>query len=141
MLRILGDLALATLRLSTDQHLAAQSRSALALARDRVRTGYGPPLDADRAEIELLRLEQQVAADQGDVLTAQATCAEIWECAAPASPARTKPGAFASWTERADPSQALLLRFRLGCGPICAPRQSASRSAGRGTSSASPVAA
>lgn len=118
LLRILGDLALATLRLSTDQHLAAQSRSALALARDRVRTGYGPPLDADRAEIELLRLEQQVAADQGDVLTAQATCAEIlgMRCARFTSEDEAR-RFLASWTERADPSQAPLRDLQIGRRP------------------------
>lgn len=107
LLRILGDLALATLRLTTDQHLAAQSRSALALARDRVRTGYGPPLDADRAEIELLRLEQQIAADQGDVLTAQATCAEIlgMRCARFVGEEEARQF-LTSWSERADPSAA-----------------------------------
>lgn len=118
LLRILGDLALATLRLSTDQHLAAQSRSALALARDRVRTGYGPPLDADRAEIELLRLEQQVAADQGDVLTAQATCAEIlgMRCARFTSEDEAR-RFLASWTERADPSQAPPRDLQIGLRP------------------------
>jgi len=118
LLRILGDLALATLRLSTDQHLAAQSRSALALARDRVRTGYGPPLDADRAEIELLRLEQQVAADQGDVLTAQATCAEIlgMRCARFTSEDEAR-RFLASWAERADPSQAPLRDLQIGLRP------------------------
>lgn len=87
LLRLLGDVALATLRMGADRHLAQQSRSALTLARDRVRTGYGPPLDADRAEIELLRLEQQVAADQGDLLAAQAACAQLlgMRCAAFAS--------------------------------------------------------
>jgi cobalt-zinc-cadmium efflux system outer membrane protein len=76
LLRTLGDLATATLRLAADQRLTVQARASLALARDRVRTGFGPPLDADRAEIELLRLEQQVAADQGEILVAQAACAE-----------------------------------------------------------------
>ncbi len=77
LLRSLGDLAIASLRQSADVRLVTQSRSALALARDRVRTGFGPPLDADRAEIELLRLEQQVAADQGDILAAQAMCGQF----------------------------------------------------------------
>jgi cobalt-zinc-cadmium efflux system outer membrane protein len=76
LLRALGDMAGATLRLGADQHLAAQARGALSVARERVRTGFGPPLDGDRAEIELMRLEQQVAADQADLLAAQATCAE-----------------------------------------------------------------
>lgn len=118
LLRILGDLALATLRLSTDQHLAAQSRSALALARDRVRTGYGPPLDEARAEIELLRLEQQVAADQGDVLTAQATCAEIlgMRCARFTSEEEAR-RFLASWTERADPCQAPPRDLQIGLRP------------------------
>ncbi len=114
LLRTLGDLAVATLRFSTDQHLAAQSRSALALARDRVRTGYGPPLDADRAEIEVLRLEQQVAADLGDLLTAQASCAEIlgMPCARFASEDDAR-RFLASWTQRAVPSSALPPDLRL----------------------------
>lgn len=76
LLRTLGDLATATLRLVADQRLTVLARASLGLARDRVRTGFGPPLDADRAEIELLRLEQQVAAHQGEILAAQAACAE-----------------------------------------------------------------
>lgn len=77
LLRTLGDLAVASLRLSADLRLTAQSKAALQLARERVKTGFGPPLDADRAEIELLRLEQQIAADQGDILTAQAACGQF----------------------------------------------------------------
>lgn len=77
LLRTLGDMATAILRLSANQRLAVQSRGALHIARERVRTGFGPPLDADRAEIELLRIEQQVAADQGDLLAAQAACASV----------------------------------------------------------------
>jgi cobalt-zinc-cadmium efflux system outer membrane protein len=118
LLRILGDLALATLRLTTDQHLAAQSRSALALARDRVRTGYGPPLDSDRAEIEVLRLEQQVAADQGDVLTAQATCAEILGMRCARFGGEDEARRFlASWTDRADPSGTARPELRVGERP------------------------
>lgn len=75
-LRTLGELATATLRLAADQRLTAQARGAFTLARDRVRTGFGTPLDGDRAEMEFLRLEQQVAADQGELLAIQAACAE-----------------------------------------------------------------
>lgn len=77
LLRTLGDLATATLRMAADSHLLAQARNALTVARERVRTGFGPPLDGDRAEIEQLRIEQQVAADLGDILAAKAACAEI----------------------------------------------------------------
>lgn len=77
LLRAVGDLAVATLRFAADQRLTLQARQSLDLARERVKTGFGPPLDADRAEIELLRLEQQVSADQGDILSAQAACAEL----------------------------------------------------------------
>lgn len=76
LLRALGDMATATLRYGADQHLLLQARGALGVARERVRTGFGPPLDGDRAEIELMRLEQQVAADQAEILAAQAACAE-----------------------------------------------------------------
>jgi outer membrane protein TolC len=107
LLRTLGDLAVATLRLSSDQHLAAQSGSALALARDRVRTGYGPVLDADRAEIEVLRLEQQVAAHLGHLLTAQASCAEILGMPCARFDNQDDARCFlASWTQRAVPSSA-----------------------------------
>lgn len=75
LLRALGDMATATLRYGADQHLLLQARGALLVARERVRTGFGPPLDGDRAEIELMRLEQQVAADQAEILAAQAACA------------------------------------------------------------------
>lgn len=77
LLRTLGDLAVAALRLGTDLRLAVQTKASLTLARERVRTGFGPPIDADRAEIEHLRIEQQVFADRGDILLAQAACSEI----------------------------------------------------------------
>jgi cobalt-zinc-cadmium efflux system outer membrane protein len=77
LLRTLGAMAVASLQLSADQGLAAKAHEALGLARDRVRTGYSPPIDADRAEIEALRLDQLVLADQGRIQAAQADCAAL----------------------------------------------------------------
>lgn len=103
LLRTLGDLATATLRLAADQRLTVQARAALTLARDRVRTGFGPPLDGDRAEIEVLRLEQQVAADQGEILAAQAACAEQVGIHCEPFPGDGEARRFlASWLARAD---------------------------------------
>lgn len=77
LLRALGVMAVAGLQLSADQGLAAKAHEALGLARDRVRTGFSPPIDADRAEIEALRLDQLVIADQGRIQAAQADCAAL----------------------------------------------------------------
>lgn len=111
LLRTLGDLATATLRLVADQRLTVQARASLVLARDRVRTGFGPPLDADRAEIEVLRLEQQIAADQGEILAAQAACAE--QVGAPCEPFVSDQEArrfLAAWLARAEQTPAALER-------------------------------
>ncbi len=103
LLRTLGDLAVATLRLAADLRLTAQSRSALVLARERVKTGFGPPLDADRAEIEVLRLEQQLAADQGDILTAEAMCGQFIGRRCASFPDEQEARKFlAHWTVRAE---------------------------------------
>ena len=90
----LGDLAVASLRLSADLRLTAQSKRRFSLHASGVKTGFGPPLDADRAEIELLRLEQQIAADQGDILTAQAACDSLSAAAAPHFPMSKRPASF-----------------------------------------------
>lgn len=101
LLRILGDLAVVTLRLEADVRLSVQAKSALSLAKDRVRTGFGPPLDADRAEMEVLRLEQQVSADQGELLAAQAACAEHVGVACGAFPDDAEARRFlAVWLQR-----------------------------------------
>lgn len=106
LLRTLGDLATATLRLAADQRLTVQARASLTLARDRVRTGFGPPLDGDRAEIEVLRLEQQVAADQGEILAAQAACAEHVGIHCEPFPSDGEARRFlAAWLARADEFQ------------------------------------
>lgn len=103
LLRALGDLAVASLRLAADLRLTAQSKAALQLARERVKTGFGPPLDADRAEIELLRLEQQLAADQGDILTAQAACGQFVGSRCAAFPDEQEARKFlARWITRAE---------------------------------------
>lgn len=103
LLRTLGDLATAGLRLVADQRLTVQARASLTLARDRVRTGFGPPLDADRAEIEVLRLEQQVAADQGEILAIQAACAEQVGIHCEPFPSDLEARRFfAAWLARAD---------------------------------------
>lgn len=74
--RVLGALAVTALRLDAKRGLAEQAREALRIAQIRVESGYNAPLDASRAEIEQLRLEEQTLALEGELTAALASCAE-----------------------------------------------------------------
>jgi outer membrane protein, heavy metal efflux system len=74
--RVLGMLAVTALRLDAKHGLAEQARDALRIAQIRVESGYNAPLDASRAEIEQLRLEEQTLALEGELAAALASCAE-----------------------------------------------------------------
>ncbi len=75
--RVLGELASASLRIEATRGLLEQARSALGMAGSRVSSGYSAPLEADRAEIDVFRLEEKIHAGQGELMTELARCAEL----------------------------------------------------------------
>src|SRR2546425_88406 len=69
--------AVATLRADGAQALRAEARNSLKLARDRLSAGFGSPLDVDRAEIDLYRIDELVMADEGEQQLQLAACVQI----------------------------------------------------------------
>lgn len=75
LVRVLGRVAVARLRLEGLRGLVAQQRTTIDLARSRLAQGFGTPLDVDRLEIELSRIEQQLTSTRGDEVAGLAACA------------------------------------------------------------------
>jgi outer membrane protein, heavy metal efflux system len=75
--RVFGTLAASSLKVEGLRHQVVESRDLIALAKARLDTGFGSPLDVDRLEIELHRVEQEVAATEGEELVQLAQCTEI----------------------------------------------------------------
>jgi len=75
LVRVLGRVAIARLRLEGLRGLVAQQRTMIELARSRLAQGFGTPLDVDRLEIELSRIEQQLTSTRGDEVAGLAACA------------------------------------------------------------------
>lgn len=72
--RLLGAVASVSLRRDANRGLAEEARALLAVARSRAEAGFGTPIDADRAEIDMLRLEQQVLGDESLIRSTLADC-------------------------------------------------------------------
>jgi outer membrane protein, heavy metal efflux system len=75
--RAVAGIGLAQLRVDGLKEEVDDQKEALELARSRLRAGFGTPLDTDRLEIELERIQQQVAAAEGDTEAALMVCASI----------------------------------------------------------------
>ena len=75
--RILGIVATASLRRDANRGLAEEARALLKVARERVSVGFGAPVDSDRAEIDLLRLEQQVLGDESLIRSKLSDCTAL----------------------------------------------------------------
>jgi cobalt-zinc-cadmium efflux system outer membrane protein len=73
----LGKAAAARVRQEGLAGLVAQARDSVEIARIRVRGGHGTPLEVDRAELELNRLEQQVLATRGEEVAVLAGCSAL----------------------------------------------------------------
>jgi cobalt-zinc-cadmium efflux system outer membrane protein len=71
---VVGAIAGATLRIERLRQLLEEGRGSLDVARARVGAGSGTPLEVDRLEIELSRIDQQILSVEGDLATALATC-------------------------------------------------------------------
>lgn len=77
LVRILGDLAVATLRLDGLGDLVAGGKGSVALAESRLAGGFATPLEVDRLKIELSRFELQILENEGNAKAALAACATI----------------------------------------------------------------
>jgi cobalt-zinc-cadmium efflux system outer membrane protein len=77
LVRVLGSLALATLRRGGAAGIVDDARRSLELARARLDATFGTPLDVDRLQIELSRVHQQVLRADGDMGAARAACASV----------------------------------------------------------------
>lgn len=101
--RLLGEMAVATLRVQGLSELVEQQRASIGLAESRVTTGFGTPLDVDRLVIERSRTEQQVFANEVILRRAQAACSSLvatrCEPFASADDAR---GFLSAWIRRVD---------------------------------------
>ncbi len=72
---LLGEMAVATMRVDGLRELIEEQRRGITLAEARLRTGFGTPLDVDRLEIERSRTEQQALSNESDLHEAAAACA------------------------------------------------------------------
>lgn len=75
--RVLGEMAVATLRVDGLRELVDQQNASIGLLESRVSAGFATPLDLDRLRIERARTEQQVFSNEVDLRRAQAACASI----------------------------------------------------------------
>ncbi len=101
--RLFGTLAASTLKVDGLRNQVAESRDLIVLAKARLDTGFGSPLDVDRIEIELHRVEQEVIATEGEELMLLAECTQVVRerCAPFASSADAR--RFVEvWVEHAD---------------------------------------
>src|SRR5688572_9786487 len=71
---VLGGSANALLRIERLRALLDEGKSSLDVARARVSAGSGTPLEVDRLEIELSRIDQQILSAESDLAAALATC-------------------------------------------------------------------
>lgn len=75
--KVLGQMATSKLRQEGQKGLIEQEKGSLAVARSRLDAGQGTPLDVDRLEIELGRMEQQTLGVEGDERAALASCSAL----------------------------------------------------------------
>ncbi len=71
---VLGGSANAQLRIERLRALLDEGKSSLEVARARVNAGSGTPLEVDRLEIELSRIDQQILNAESELAGALATC-------------------------------------------------------------------
>lgn len=77
LVKVLGELATAQLRVYASHDLREQAQGLLTLVRSRVDTGYAAGLEADRAEIDLYRVQEQLLAREGEIQASLASCAQL----------------------------------------------------------------
>jgi outer membrane protein, heavy metal efflux system len=75
--RTLGALATTNMRIEGLRGLIEQGKVTISLAKSRLDAGFGTPLDVDRLELELSRVEQQVLSNESDSHAALANCASM----------------------------------------------------------------
>lgn len=105
--RILGEMAVATLRVGGLRELVDQQKDSITLLESRVASGFATPLDVDRLRIERARTEQQVFSNEVDLRRAQAACSAIVaeRCGGFASSEEAR-AYLQAWMRRAEASDA-----------------------------------
>jgi outer membrane protein, heavy metal efflux system len=101
--RVLGEMAVATLRVRGLSELVDQQKASITLAESRVTSGFATPLDLDRLVIERSRTEQQVFANEVLLRRAQAACSSLVasRCETFASTEEAR-GFLSAWIRQAD---------------------------------------
>ena len=98
---VLGQLATNQLRLEGMRGLATEERATLGLARTRLAAGFSTPLDVDRMEIELFRVEQQGVAAEAEMAGILARCTAVVRTRCTAFPNSSDARTFlTSWVSR-----------------------------------------
>jgi outer membrane protein, heavy metal efflux system len=77
LLRSLGSLAVSTMRVDAARGMLDNAKGSLELAKNRLDATFGTPLDVDRLQIEVSRVEQMIARSEGDVSTSLAECSAM----------------------------------------------------------------
>lgn len=75
--RVLGRLALATLRSEALDRFRREGTETLKLTEARLSSGFATPLDVDRMQVEEARLDQQRIASTAELETARADCTSL----------------------------------------------------------------
>ncbi len=77
VVRSVGSLAVAMLRVEAAGELFEDAKRSLDLAASRLAAKFGTPLDVDRLQIELNRVRQHVVKAEGEISASLADCASI----------------------------------------------------------------
>lgn len=100
--RLLGVMAVASMRADGLRELLEEQRRGITLAETRVRAGFGTPLDVDRLVIERSRTEQAALSNESDQHQAAAACAGLLgQRCQPFASADEARAFLVAWTRRA----------------------------------------
>ncbi|HQP36538.1 MAG TPA: TolC family protein [Polyangiaceae bacterium] len=99
----LGDLALATLRADGARAMLDDAKRSVELARARLASSFGTPLDVDRLEIEAQRVDQVVLRNEAAASEALSSCSSILGSPCVGFTDRNQARAFLiRWVDRAE---------------------------------------
>lgn len=99
---VIGTLGTASLRIEGLSQQIVDQKQALEIAKSRLGSGFGTPLDVDRLEIEVSRVEQQLTATEADVSAGLAACSRLVRVHCSPFASSNEARAFlTAWVERA----------------------------------------
>jgi outer membrane protein, heavy metal efflux system len=102
LVRLLGGLAIATMRAEGAHGILDDAQHSLELAKSRLNAAFGTPLDVDRMQIEVNRVEQLIARGEGEISASLAECAAQLGMQCEGFGSRDDAKAFLSvWVDRA----------------------------------------